>query len=65
MGLAPLGKPHEKLKNKNKSYIEIFRNIIKSGNGLNYSINTSSPSFIPKTFNDRWSPAVQELRDKL
>ena len=40
MGLAPLGKPHEKLKNKNKSYIEIFRNIIKSEKGFSYSINT-------------------------
>ena len=40
MGLAPLGNPHEKMKNKKKSYIEIFRNIIKSGKGLSYSINT-------------------------
>ena len=40
MGLAPLGKAYENVRNKKKSYIEIFRNIIKSGKGLNYSINT-------------------------
>ena len=40
MGLASYGKPHEKIKGqKNKTYIQIFRNIIKSKKKLSYEIN--------------------------
>jgi carbamoyltransferase len=39
MGLAPYGNPHLKIPNYNKSYIQIFREIIKYKSGLNYKIN--------------------------
>ncbi len=40
MGLAPYGNAKLKVLNSNKTYIEIFRNIIQYNKGLNYRINT-------------------------
>lgn len=39
MGLASYGVPNSKIKNKKKSYIEIFRDIIKYRDGLDFEIN--------------------------
>ena len=40
MGLAPYGKPHEKIKGyKKKTYIQVFREIIKNKKKLYYEIN--------------------------
>ena len=39
MGLAPYGNPYLKIPNNNKSYIQIFREIIEYKSGLNYKIN--------------------------
>ena len=39
MGLASYGNPNSKIKKTNKTYIKIFRDIIKYKNGLDYEIN--------------------------
>ena len=41
MGLAPLGNYNKKIPKTNETYIDVFRKIIKKGNGLNYEIDKS------------------------
>ena len=45
MGLASYGKPHNKIPKKNKTYIQVFREIISSENNLNLKINTDWITF--------------------
>ena len=40
MGLASYGDPYRKIPKKNKTYIQVFREIIKSENNLDIKINT-------------------------
>ena len=39
MGLASYGKPKDKIKGSNKTYIDVFRDIIKQKSGLDFLIN--------------------------
>lgn len=45
MGLASYGKPHSKIPRKNKTYIEVFREIISYENYLDLKINTDWITF--------------------
>lgn len=45
MGLASYGKPKSKIKNSNKTYIDVFRKIIQNKFGLDYIINRDFITF--------------------
>jgi carbamoyltransferase len=45
MGLASYGKPHNKIPKKNKSYIQVFREIVSIENNLDLKINTDWITF--------------------
>ena len=45
MGLASYGKPNKKIPNKNKTYIEVFREIISFNNNLDLKINNDWITF--------------------